>query len=134
MQYDLRYYVAEQLCMKIDKMTMLHSIESRAPYLDERLMQFMGLSSDLLRSGYQNKYLLRSVAQNYLPAEITNREKHGFSLPLEHWLRGELRDIVEQAFVPMNIYRRHCQKKQRALLLMDFCLNNTTMRLPSGTS
>ncbi|MEK7141609.1 MAG: asparagine synthase (glutamine-hydrolyzing) [Patescibacteria group bacterium] len=120
MQYDLRYYVAEQLCMKIDKMTMLHSIESRAPYLDERLMQFMGLSSDLLRSGYQNKYLLRSVAQNYLPAEITNREKHGFSLPLEHWLRGELRDIVEQAFVPHEYLQEALSKETTSTIINGF--------------
>lgn len=105
MLYDLRYYVGEQLCMKIDKMTMLHSIESRAPYLDERLKQFMELSADLVRLGYQNKYLLRGVARNYLPPEIANREKHGFSLPLEHWLRAGLRDMVERALVPHDRLR-----------------------------
>lgn len=98
--YDLRYYVGEQLCMKIDKMTMLHSLESRAPYLDVRLFPFMVESARLLRRGHQNKYLLRQVAKHYVPYEIANREKHGFSLPLEHWLRSGLRDKVENAKSP----------------------------------
>lgn len=98
--YDLHYYVAEQLCMKIDKMTMLHSIESRAPYLDERLYLFMELSARLLKQNYQDKYLLRQVAKKYIPIKNANKEKHGFSLPLEYWLRKGLLRFVKRAMNP----------------------------------
>ena len=60
------------------------------------------------------------MAQNYLPAEITNREKLGFSLPLEHWLRGELRDIVEQAFVPHEYLQEALSKETTSTIINGF--------------
>lgn len=89
--YDLNNYLAEQLCMKVDKMTMKFSIESRAPFLDSRLLPYLNLSSKLIKKGLPNKYLLRSVAQKYLPRNIVWRKKHGFALPLSKWIKNNLK-------------------------------------------
>lgn len=118
--YDLHYYVGEQLCMKIDKMTMLHSIESRAPYLDERLYPFMVLSAKLLEQNYQDKYLLRQVAKKYIPIENANKEKHGFSLPLEYWLRKGLRRFVQSAMNPHDKIQEIIPKETISRLIDGF--------------
>lgn len=89
--YDLNNYLAEQLCMKVDKMTMKFSIESRAFFLDGRLLPYLNLSSKLIKKNLPNKYLLRSVAQKYLPKGIVWRKKHGFALPLNKWIKNDLK-------------------------------------------
>lgn len=85
--YDLTNYLPEQLCMKVDKMTMLHSLESRAPLLDQTLLKYLS---------HHHKYLLRQVAQKYLPPVIYRRPKHGFALPLSSWFKKELKTEVEK--------------------------------------
>lgn len=94
-QYDIDWYLAEQLLMKVDKATMLQNLESRAPFLDSKVISFgMNLPTQYKIKGIHNKYLLRKVAEQHLGPHIAWRLKHGFSLPLASWFRDELRDIV----------------------------------------
>lgn len=123
--YDLRYYLGEQLCMKVDKMTMLHSIESRAPYLDDRLFPYMKISAQLLKRGYQDKHLLRKVAIRYLPNKIALRKKQGFSLPLEFWLKEDLQDKT------LSLLKPH---KLIANMLKPSFLTNFTIDFMNGVN
>jgi asparagine synthase (glutamine-hydrolysing) len=91
---DLSTWLPEDLLMKVDKMSMSVSLEARVPYLDHRIVELVaGMPSDLKWRG-GSKYLLKRAAAALLPAEVVGRPKHGFTLPLAEWLRGDLRDLA----------------------------------------
>ncbi len=92
MQYaDVRTYLTDDILVKVDKMSMFNSLETRAPLLDHALAEYVTALSPTtrLRDGVL-KSLLKKVAANILPAEIINRPKQGFGVPIKHWLRGDL--------------------------------------------
>lgn len=84
---DLRNYMLEDILAKVDRMSMLHSIEVRSPFLDFRLVE-LGLSipSALRVKNGQNKYLLRRLAERHLPIPVCKAPKKGFSIPIRSWL------------------------------------------------
>ncbi len=82
---DLRIWIAEVLMMKVDKMTMAHSVEARAPFLDYRLVEFVFGVDAALREGSTNKALLKALAEKYIAPEIIHRKKKGFSSPHLEW-------------------------------------------------
>ena len=90
--FYLRYWLADDLLLKNDKMTMAHAVEARVPYLDHRLVEYAcGLPPSLRTRRGEDKYLLRQVAADVLPSNIAKRPKHGFTVPLASWLTGDLR-------------------------------------------
>ncbi len=104
--YDYRSYLGSQLLMKVDKFTMINNLEARAPYLDSKVIDlaFRLSERDKIR-GIHGKYILRKVAERYLPKEIAWRVKRGFSLPLGKWFRTDYRDLVEQGIEILGSYR-----------------------------
>ena len=95
LQTDFRGYLAEQLLMKVDKATMAANLEARAPYLDSEIMDFaFKLPQQFKLNRFQNKYILRKVAEEYFPKSFVWRRKHGFSVPLQEWLKSDLREQV----------------------------------------
>ncbi len=70
---------------KMDRMSMAHSLESRAPFLDYQLVDFVLSLSSSLRTGEITKNLLKKIALAYLPDSIVNRRKKGFSSPMFEW-------------------------------------------------
>ncbi|MBO7143969.1 MAG: asparagine synthase (glutamine-hydrolyzing) [Salinivirgaceae bacterium] len=105
--FDMLYYLPDDLLVKVDRASMRHSLESRVPLLDYRIVEFaVNLHKSLKMNGDISKYLLKQVLYKYLPPEIFNRPKWGFSVPLCNWLRTDLkyltdkylaRSVVEQA-------------------------------------
>jgi len=92
---DLKSYLADDLLVKVDRMSMLNSLEARVPFLDEGLIEFMaGLPSAWKVKFLKKKYLFRKVMRGILPAVILNRRKKGFSIPAAKWIKGELKDMV----------------------------------------
>lgn len=121
--YDLTNYLPEQLCMKVDKMTMQHSLECRAPFLDQKLLRYLS----------QDKYLLQQVAKKYLPSTIYNRPKHGFALPLNSWFKKELKSELKKLaqlhplirpYVSQNTVKILVQSKNEMSLWNLVCLNS----------
>jgi asparagine synthase (glutamine-hydrolysing) len=93
MRADLATYLPEDVLTKLDRMSMAHSIESRVPLLDHRLVEFaLRLPVSLKIRDGARKYLLKKVAGRLLPAAILNRPKQGFGVPLAVWCRGRLRE------------------------------------------
>ncbi len=91
---DIKTYLVE-LLMKQDQMSMAASIESRVPFLDHRLVEFVARIPSRHKLRFQSgKYLLRRAMAGKLPLEILNRTKLGFPTPLTTWLRGRLFDPV----------------------------------------
>lgn len=96
MLFELENLLPNCLLMKVDKMTMAHSLEARAPFLDHKLIEFAAaLPAEFKIRSSVNKYILRKFMENKLPAEIVNRRKRGFLVPLTKWLNGELKEYAE---------------------------------------
>lgn len=96
LQYvDLRVYLPEDILVKVDRMSMAHSLEVRAPLLDHKLVEFAAtIPPELQLRGLQKKYLLKRAMEHRLPARILKRKKGGFNVPIATWLRHELHDYV----------------------------------------
>ncbi len=85
---ELKLRLPELLLMRADKMSMLNGLEARVPFLDEKLVEFMLNVPEALKiKNNQTKYLLKKVAQKYLPDEIIYRKKVGFASPIERWFK-----------------------------------------------
>ncbi len=92
---DVNNYLPDDLLVKVDIATMAHGLEGRSPFLDHELMEFAAsLPSNLkLRHGVK-KYILKQAAADLLPAEIINRPKMGFGVPIDAWFRGSLKELL----------------------------------------
>ena len=92
MQYaDLMRYLPDDILVKVDRTSMLVSLETRAPFLDHRLMEFaFSLPSEWKISSKRSKIILREALKSLLPAEVIGRGKWGFSVPLREWFAGPL--------------------------------------------
>jgi asparagine synthase (glutamine-hydrolysing) len=94
---DQQIYMADDVLVKVDRMSMAHALETRAPLLDHRIREFAArLPVELKLQGSQGKVLLRALARKRLPAAITAAPKRGFSINLAQWLRGELKEYARE--------------------------------------
>ncbi len=92
---DLRHRLLEDMLVKVDRMSMAHSLEVRSPLLDHRLVEFAAsLPASLKLRGWQTKAIFRDTVRPYLPAATLQKRKHGFSVPLREWLRGGLHEMI----------------------------------------
>ena len=93
---NARTYLLDDLLPKMDRMSMAHGLETRSPFLDRSLAEYVAtLPDELKRSGRHGKVVLKKAVEALLPAAILRRQKHGFGVPLGAWFRGELRPMVE---------------------------------------
>jgi asparagine synthase (glutamine-hydrolysing) len=94
-QFDLACYLPLDILTKVDRMSMAHSIETRAPLLDHKLVEFAAtIPPDLKVRGSATKVLFKRAMRGLLPDEIIDRPKRGFAIPLGHWFRGGLGNFV----------------------------------------
>lgn len=92
---DVETFLPYDILVKVDKASMFTSLETRAPLLDHVLAEYVAsLPHEVRNRGGHPKYLLKRVARDLLPRENLTRRKMGFGLPVEHWLRGELRELA----------------------------------------
>jgi asparagine synthase (glutamine-hydrolysing) len=93
---DLQTYLVE-LLMKQDQMSMAASIESRVPFLDNRLVDHVvAMPGDFKLPGWRTKSVLRDAVGDLIPSEIMNRPKMGFPVPIDRWFRSELGGMVDE--------------------------------------
>ncbi len=93
---DVKTYLVDDIMTKVDKMSMAVSLESREPLLDHRLLEFAAtIPSSLKLKDGRSKYLLRKLLERRIPKSIVERPKHGFSAPIDRWLRGPLAPMVD---------------------------------------
>jgi asparagine synthase (glutamine-hydrolysing) len=89
----------DHLLVTVDRMSMAHSLETRSPLIDHKVVEYAAsIPGDLKLKGNHLKYLLRKVAARYLPSELITRKKQGFGFPLGIWMRTELRQFMQNLF------------------------------------
>ena len=95
---DGLFYLPEDILAKVDRAAMAVSLETRAPFLDPKIVAFAwALPVRLKINESQGKWLLRQLLYRHVPRELVDRPKAGFSMPIARWMRGRLRDWVESS-------------------------------------
>ncbi len=94
--FDIKNYLKDDLLVKVDIASMQFSLEARTPFLDYRLVEFaLNLDENLKLRDNVSKYLLKEVLYSYVPKELFDRPKKGFSIPLSKWLHTDLKFLID---------------------------------------
>jgi asparagine synthase (glutamine-hydrolysing) len=104
---DAKTYLVGDILTKVDRMSMLNSLEVRVPMLDHVFVEWVaGLPPQWKLRGAQQKYILRKLAERVgVPREVLDRPKQGFALPLVHWMGNELKDMLMILLEPRTLDR-----------------------------
>lgn len=117
---DINSYLPDDLLVKMDMATMAHSLEARSPLLDHEFMELTAkIPSSLKLKGGVNKYIFKQALKEILPAEILNRPKMGFVVPLDHWLRNELLSYLKATLLNAKALARSPVGKDEASRLVN---------------
>ncbi len=104
---DLSIYLADDILVKVDRMSMAASLETRAPFLDVDVMELaFSFPGRLKIRGRERKYVLKRALADALPASILGRSKEGFSIPMKNWLKRELAPLMHDLLSPARLRRR----------------------------
>lgn len=104
---DLSLYLADDILVKVDRMSMATSLETRAPFLDGDLMELaFSMPGHLKIRNGERKWILKQAMKEVLPDTILNRKKEGFSIPIKNWLRKELQPLMRELLSRERIARR----------------------------
>jgi asparagine synthase (glutamine-hydrolysing) len=107
---DLMTRMPDHLLPIVDRMSMAHSLESRAPIVDYKVVEYAAaIPAEMKLKGRNLKYILKRVASRYLPDELIARKKQGFGFPLALWMRSDLKSFLknlfaESRFVELGIF------------------------------
>jgi asparagine synthase (glutamine-hydrolysing) len=108
MNLDFDNILAGDLLVKMDIATMAHSLEGRSPLLCKELLEYAPSMNDKHKiAGKQTKYILRMLAEKYLPSELIHQPKRGFEIPLKKWVDGQLNGMIKDYIMPANAYCRN---------------------------
>lgn len=108
---DFDHLLFSNLLVKMDVATMAHSLEGRSPLLSKEILEYVPTLPDHFKANNsQTKYILRKLAEKYLPPELINQPKRGFEIPLKKWIEGELNEMVASYILDPNAYCRNFVK------------------------
>lgn len=101
---DLKTYLPGDILTKVDRASMAHALEVRVPLLDHKLVEWIaGLQPEVKLNGREGKYIFKKSLESYLSDDILYRPKMGFSVPLNAWFKGALKDKVKEALLGERI-------------------------------
>lgn len=99
-EQDMRCYMKDDILVKVDRMSMAHSLEVRSPMLDHKMVELAArMPTSMKLRGSTGKYVLRKVLENRLPRKSMAKRKQGFGMPLREWFCGPLSNMVQEYLV-----------------------------------
>jgi asparagine synthase (glutamine-hydrolysing) len=120
LEVDVNTYLPGDLIPKIDIATMAHGLEARSPLLDHEVMELAAsIPADLKVRGGDKKWILREALRDWLPDEILDRPKQGFSVPVGDWFRHELRDLVSGVLLDPKAVARGYFRPEAIRTMLD---------------
>jgi asparagine synthase (glutamine-hydrolysing) len=118
--WDIGQYLPDDLMVKVDRASMSVGLESRAPFLDHRLVELaLTLPQRMLIRDGVGKWVLRQILDNYVPRKLVERPKAGFSIPIADWLRGPLRDWAGMYLEKSKLSEHGFFDVEKIMLLWD---------------
>ena len=104
---DVTGYLVDDILVKVDRMSMAHSLEARVPFLDHEFVEYaMSIPAEWKLRGNQTKWILKRAFANTLPRLVQRRGKEGFSIPMKNWLRGPLQNRLRDTLSSERIRAR----------------------------
>lgn len=102
---DTRFYLPNDMLVKVDRMSMAHGLEARVPFLDHRLVEFAASLPTSLKIKWlhKKKYILKRSMKNRIPENIINRPKAGFNVPKSNWIKSDLKPFVTDVLSSQRI-------------------------------
>jgi asparagine synthase (glutamine-hydrolysing) len=117
---DIHTYLPDDLMVKVDVASMAHGLETRSPLLDHVLMEWAaGIPHEIKMARGITKSLFKSAMEPYLPAKLLYRPKMGFSCPVDHWFRGELKELAYDTLLSESARERGVFRADYVRLLLD---------------
>jgi asparagine synthase (glutamine-hydrolysing) len=100
---DIKTYLTDDILVKVDRASMAHSLEVRAPILDHKLMELAAsIPSSMKLRGMNGKYIFKKALKQVLPEAVLHRRKMGFAVPLTQWFRTDLKDLAHDVIFSRN--------------------------------
>jgi asparagine synthase (glutamine-hydrolysing) len=117
---DIHTYLPDDLMVKVDVASMAHGLEARSPLLDHVLMEWaVGLPEEVKMARGVTKALFKSAMEPYLPAELLYRPKMGFSCPVDHWFRNEIKELAYDTLLSQSARQRGLFRPDYVQRLLD---------------
>lgn len=121
MAIDYQSYLQNDILTKVDRATMSVSLEGRDPLVDHRLLEFAAqLPFNYKYDGISTKKILKDIVHEYVPSDMMNRPKTGFTLPISSWLRGDLSYLIDE-------YLKESELSESGLFNTNFLLNQINL-------
>ncbi|WP_025665433.1 asparagine synthase (glutamine-hydrolyzing) [Aquimarina megaterium] len=125
---DYKTYLVDDILTKVDRASMAVSLESREPLLDHRIIEFVAqLPENLKIKNGTTKYLLKELTHKYVPREMIDRPKKGFSIPLIEWFRKDLKPLLLNYFDEKRLY-------SQGIFNVSYALKNKKLYLSGDDS
>jgi asparagine synthase (glutamine-hydrolysing) len=117
---DFDFYLPDDDLCKVDRMTMLHSIEGRVPLLDHEVVEFaLSLPLEMKLKGLTSKFILKKCMEKTLPPEVMRQRKHGFAIPVSRWTRNELHGDIRRILLSGAERRADVYNRNGLSLMLD---------------
>jgi asparagine synthase (glutamine-hydrolysing) len=118
---DSKTYLPGDILTKVDRMSMAASLEVRVPLLDQKLIEFVAtrIPGSMKMAGLETKHIFKRAVSDLVPAEILNRSKQGFGVPIEQWINDQLRDRVRGTLTEPRTQQRGYIEPRYVNLLLD---------------
>lgn len=144
MELDFQTYLPDDILAKVDIASMAHALEVRCPLLDQEVVEFAaGLPTSLKLRGWDSKFILKRAMSDCLPPVVARRGKKGFAMPVDRWVREDLREMVRDTllsrralgrglFDPREVARlieAHDRGESRGLAIWNLLVLETWFRL-----
>lgn len=124
---DYKTYLVDDILTKVDRATMSVGLEGREPFLDHRIVEWAAqLPSSLKYNNGSKKFLLKELTHRYIPQTIMDRPKMGFGIPLNKWMKVELRTFVLEIISRKNLQKHNLFNEDMIINFRDSYLANST--------